>query len=59
MIADTPQIDVPMASSEPSLPESPKNRAAKMMIVPATAMSTRICNRLAPPSLRDVTEHES
>jgi hypothetical protein len=50
-IADTPQIEVPIASSEPSLPESPKNFAAAMMMVPAMAMSTRICTRLVAPSL--------
>jgi hypothetical protein len=33
-IADTPQMDVPMASSEPSFPDNPKYLAATMMIVP-------------------------
>ncbi len=51
MIADTPQIEVPIASSEPSLPHSPKARAARMMMVPATVMSTKIWIRLRPPSL--------
>ena len=59
MMADTPQIEVPMASSEPSLPESPKKPAAARMIVPATAMSTRIWTRLVPPSLSDVAQDES
>src|SRR6202035_5181656 len=49
-IADTPQIEVPIASSEPSLPDKPNNRAAPRMIAPATTMSTRICARLVAPN---------
>lgn len=50
-MADTPQMDVPIANSEPSLPDNPNQRATAMMIVPAMVMSTRICTRLIPPSL--------
>lgn len=50
-IADTPQIDVPIANNERSLPDNPNARATTMMIVPAIVMSTRICTRLIPPSL--------
>ncbi|SHU12169.1 Uncharacterised protein [Mycobacteroides abscessus subsp. abscessus] len=52
MIAETPQMEVPMASSEPSFPLRPNHLAAKRMMAPATVMSTRICTRLVPPSLR-------
>jgi len=51
MMADTPQIEVPIASSEPSLPDNPNARAARMMMVPAIVMSSRIWTRLVPPSL--------
>ncbi len=42
LTADTPQIEVPIASNEPSLPESPNARAAARMMVPAISMSIRI-----------------
>ena len=41
-MADTPQIEVPIASSDPSLPDNPNHRAARMMMVPAIVMSTTI-----------------
>ena len=52
MIAETPQMEVPIAISEPSLPDSPKKCAAAEMIPPAIVMSTRICTSEIAPSFR-------
>ena len=51
MIAETPQIDVPTASSVESLPPSPKRCPTRMITVVATAMSMMISRKLKPPSL--------
>jgi hypothetical protein len=57
-MADTPQIAVPIASSEPSLPDSPNARATMRMMDPAIAVQQNL-DQAGAAQLGDIAEHES